>query len=369
MKVLQITSDLDGGGVDRLLYDYCSRMIPDIQFDFIVTAEKEGILEQPLKELGCSIYHVSQFRTSLKNHNLQMREIIERGKYDVIHDHSGYKAFINLKIAKECGIKIRIAHSHQAFMAESVKSRLLRILVTPITKYFATDLFACGIDAGRWMWGEKTFSAGKVRIMTNAINIPAFTFSEETRSDMRKQLGIENKFVVGNVARFSYQKNHEFILDIFREIKNRCADAVLLLVGGGELENNIKAKVSDYSLDDSVLFLGVRNDVPKLLSTMDAFVLPSRFEGLPVTLVEAQAASLPSYAADTITKEIGITDYVEYISLGRPASEWANSVCGAMAYRRGDMSSEIAAGNYDIEAETLKIKKLYYELCDRFIRP
>jgi len=362
MKVLQITSELNGGGVDRLLYDYCSRMIPDIQFDFIVTAEKKGILEQPLKDLGCNIYRVSQFRKSINEHKKQIRDIIERGNYDIIHDHSGYKAFVNLKIAKKCGIKTRIAHAHQAFVAESFKSKMLRVFVTPLTKYYATNLFACGIDAGRWMWGYKTFNSGKVHIMTNAINIPKFTFSEKTRSEMRKQLGIEGKFVVGNVARFSYQKNHEFLLDIFMEIKHRNDNAVLLLIGGGELEDDIKAKVSEYSLNDSVLFLGVRNDVHKLLSAMDAFVLPSRFEGLPVTLVEAQAASLPSYAADTITKEIGITNYLTYIPLNKNSEYWAQMILSAVSMPRRDLSKIIEDRNYDIKTEAEKMKQIYFSL-------
>lgn len=363
MKILQITSELDGGGVDRLLFDYCSRMIPDIQFDFIVTAEKEGILEQPLQELGCGVFHIPQFRKSLKGHALQLREIIKRGKYDAIHDHSGYKAFLNLKIAKACGIQTRIAHSHSAFVAESVKGGLLRRLVTPITKHYATDLFACGRDAGRWMWGEKSFSAGRVRIMTNAIDIPVFVFSEETRRDVRARLGVDGKFVVGNVARFSYQKNHAFLLEIFREIKNRRADAVLLLVGDGELAHDVRRRASALALDDSVIFLGVRKDVPKLLNAMDAFVLPSLFEGLPVTLVEAQAAALPCFAADTITKEIRITDALEYLPPESPASAWADSICRVGSDRRGDLCDKIAAGGYDIAVEAKKMKALYYRLC------
>ena len=202
MRILEITSDLDGGGVDRLLYDYCSRMTNDIQFDFVVTSKTEGILEKPLKELGCNIYRISQIREGLKKHNNQLKKILTDNHYDVIHDHSGYKAWCNLRVAKKCGVTARIAHSHQAFMAETTKQKIMRILSTPITKMYSTELFACGNDAAKWMWGEKAFNNGKVYIMKNAIQAERFNFSPEKRERIRCEYNIANKFVIGNVARF-----------------------------------------------------------------------------------------------------------------------------------------------------------------------
>ena len=266
---------------------------------------------------------------------------------------------MNLKIAKECGIKVRLAHSHQAFMAETIKAKLIRLLVTPITKMYATDLFACGNDAAQWMWGKKDYKSGHVHIMTNAIDIKNFEFSESTRQEMRKVLGIENKFVIGNVARFSYQKNHKFLIDIFQELKSKNKDAVLLLVGGGELEKEIKSKVELFDLEDSVFFLGIRNDVPRLMSAMDAFVLPSYFEGLPVTLVEAQAAALPSYVSNAITKEVGITDYIKYISISSSPSEWAEKILEANEFERKDNYDLISKGGYNIEKESNEMYRWY----------
>ena len=364
MKILHITSELDGGGVERLLYDYCTRMVPDIHFDFVVTSEKEGILEKKIEDLGCNIFRVSKFRSGVKNHERQMLDIIKKGEYDIIHDHSGYKAFFNLKIAKKLGIKVRIAHAHQAFMTETRIACVIRKIVTLITKYYATQLFACGIDAAEWMWGKKTYQYGKVEIMTNAISIPNFVFSEEARNEIRKELGLTNKFIIGNVARFSYQKNHDFLIDIFREVKKQNGEAILLLVGGGELETDIKLKICDYGLSNSVIFLGIRDDVPRLMSAMDVFALPSRFEGLPVTLVEAQAASLPSFASDSITKEIKITNYLTYISLAQSAKEWADEILHAKNRKRKDISYDIIKGGYDIESEAHKMKEYYFSIID-----
>ena len=346
MRILEITSELDGGGVDRLLFDYCSRMSKDIQFDFIVTSKKEGILEQPLKDLGCNIYHISQIREGLKQHCKQLKEILQKHNYDIVHDHSGYKAWCNLRVAKKQKVPVRIAHSHQAFMVESFKQKVLRRISTPLTKIYATDLFACGNDAAKWMWGEHSFQKNKVYIMRNAIDATRFSFSEEKRNQLRNELGIENKFVIGNVARFSYQKNHEFLINIFSEIKKIRDDAVLMLVGRGELEDDVKMQVETLGLQDSVLFMGVRNDVPDLLNAMDVFVLPSRFEGLPVTLVEIQANGLAGIISDCVTKEMAISRDCLFLSIYDSIVSW----CEAINNRYREQSHNVIKNTpYDIK--------------------
>lgn len=355
MKILEITSELDGGGVDRLLYDYCSRLIPDVQFDFVATSKFEGMLEQPLKDLGCNVYHIAQLREDLKLHKKQLSEILENGQYDIIHDHSGYKAYFNLKLAKKLGVKGRIAHSHIAYIPESAKNRLQRKIVTLLTKVYATDLFACGRDAAKWMWGEKD----DVYIMTNAIHTERFAFSEETRNRIRKELGLEGKFVIGDVARFSYQKNHEFLIRIFAQVKKLRSDAVLVLIGRGELEDDVKQQVKDMGLTDSVIFMGVRNDVPELLNALDIFLLPSRFEGLPVTVVEVQANGLATFAADTITDEIKLLPNVNYLPLEMSAAEWAKAIVKADISR---IMNGLSNSKYDIEYAVNSLKDRYEKI-------
>lgn len=364
MKVLQITSELDGGGVDRLLYDYCSRMIPDIRFDFIVTSKTEGMLEQPLRDLGCNIFHISQIRENTRLYKKQIKQILKKGNYDIVHDHSGYKAIFTMYYAKKYGIKGRIAHSHIAFIPEKLTSKIVRKLITSMTASCATSLYACGNDAAKWMWGEKKFNSGKVHIMTNAINADAFSYSTELREEVRKELGLENKFVIGNVARFSYQKNHEFLLRVFKIIKEKELSAMLLLVGSGELETEIRNQVQQLGLSNSVIFLGIRNDVHNLLNAMDVFLLPSRYEGLPVTLVEAQASSLTSYASDTITKEMKITDYLNFISLSSLPEKWAEIILDKGVLPRSNVFSKISSGNYNINIESEKMKVYYQELVE-----
>ena len=359
MRVLEITSELDGGGVDRLLYNYCSQMKDDIQFDFIVTSKTEGILEQPLKDIGCNIYHIAQIRENFKEHTEQVKKLLEDNHYDIVHDHSGYKAWCNLRVAKKYGVPVRIAHSHTSYTYESFLQKALRKFSTLITKIYATDLFACGNNASKWMWGKQPFRKN-VYIMKNAINAVDFEYSQETRNDLRKQLNLTDKFVIGHVGRLSYEKNHEFLIDVFAEVKKIKQNAVLMLIGRGEMQEVIQQKINELNLNDSVLLMGVRNDVPDLLNVMDVFVFPSKFEGLPVTLVEVQANGLPAVISDNVTKEMALSNDFTFLSLNKTASEWANII----VYKsRNESANLIKNTDYDLNVATQKLKSKYFFMC------
>lgn len=359
MKILHILPELDGGGIERILYDYCSRMILDVQFDFVVTSKREGILEEPLKKLGCRIYHVARMRENFELYLKQLDTIFRNGKYDIVHSHIGYKSFLALYYAKKYGVTVKIAHSHTCNVPETKKEKCDRLIFASLTKYMATDLFACSHSAAKWMWHNDCY------IMNNAINTTQFAFSKEKRTTIRKAFGIEDKFVIGNVARFSWEKNHEFLINIFAEIKKLRDNAVLMLVGRGDLEEIITKQVKELGLEKDVLFLGVRNDVPDLLNAIDVFLLPSKHEGVPVTLVEAQANGLPMFVSDTVTKEIKLADNVAYLSLSDTATTWAKTIVEANNQRNENGIETVVSNGYDIEAEAEKMKQKYYELLKR----
>ena len=359
MRVLHITSELDGGGVDSLLYNYCSRLITDVKFDFIVTSSEKGILEQPLIDLGCNVYHVSQIRDGFFRHQKQVEKIIKKGNYDIVHDHSGYKSFINLWIARKYDIKIRIAHAHQAFIVETFKSKFIRKIATYVTKIFATSFFACGEDAAKWMWGERKVRNNDVYIMTNAIDVSNFEFQNNIRNYVRKELGIEDKFVIGNVARFSFQKNHEFLIKMFSVLSKNRSDVVLVLVGRGELFDEMKNLAKKEGVYDKILFLGVRKDVSSLMNAFDLFVLPSYYEGLPVTLVEVQANGLPAIVSSSITTEIKKSDNIFYYSLEYGLEKWAK-YCSEINLKRA--CNNIKNTDYDINVASRSLKLEYLRL-------
>lgn len=269
-------------------------------------------------------------------------------------------SFIPLFYAKRCGIHMRIAHSHTAYEPENLLKKIERKSFSALTRHYATNWFACGIDAGRWLYGEEAVANGKVYIMNNAIDIDKFTFDVNMRNLKRKELGIEDKFVLGNVGRLSYQKNHEFLIRIFNEVYKLNKNAILLLVGRGELEDDVKEQVENLRLTEVVKFLYVRNDVPQLLQAMDVSLLPSRYEGLPVVLVENQAAALNSIVADIITKEVKVTDFVTYISLDEDYRYWAyETLKYADGYKRKKMYTQMQLGGYDIKQEAKKMESFY----------
>lgn len=359
IKVLYTLPALDGGGAEKIIFDYVVRMSPDFAFDFIVHTKDKGILEADLEERGCRIYHIPPLHENRKQYIRDVRTIIQKGNYDIIHVNQGYRGLVFLWIAYKQGIIIRIAHSHMAWIPEDAKTKAVRILSTFIVKWLATDLFACGNDAARWMWGKRTFQSGKIRIMTNAIDTKRFAFSASKRNDIRSELKLGDSFVIGNVARFSYQKNHEFLIDVFEKICEIRKDAVLLLIGRGELEQDVCNLVNKKGLAERVQFMGVRNDVPDLLNAMDAFVLPSRFEGLPVTLVEAQANGLPCYVSDVITKEIKVSEDIYYLSLTDKVEEWAESICQTNGMKK--RYEAVISEDYNIETVFQRLEAYYME--------
>lgn len=223
-------------------------------------------------------------------------------------------------------------------------------------------MFACGEEAGDWLYGKK--NRDKVIIMKNAIDANAYRYNEAVQDDMRKQLGLTNKKVIGHVGRFFPQKNHEFLIDIFDAIHKKEPDTALVLVGGGEtddvLKNHIKEKVAKLGLTDSVKFLGVRDDVEKVVQTFDVFLLPSLFEGLPVTMVEAQAAGLPCVISDRVPVECDITGNVTVVTLDETPEKWADVVINQTNnFEKKDTYSQIVDAGFDIKAQAVWLEEFY----------
>lgn len=355
-KVLHTVYAMDGGGADRILYDYTIRMLDTVHVDFLVHTPDEGILEKELKNKGCNVFHVPPLHAEPKTYFKKIREIIIEGKYDIIHVAQGYRGLVFMYYANKYRIPVRIAHSHMAYIPESGLSTVKRWISAFVVKHLATHLFACGEDAGKWMWGKRTRN---ITILHNAIDTQKFVFNEAKRSSLRKQLGIEDKFVIGNVGRLAEQKNQLFLIDVFSEVIKYRADAVLLLIGRGEMEQQIWDRVNELELTDSVKLLGVRDDVSDLLNAMDLFVLPSLYEGLPVTMVEVQANGLPGLISDKVTKEIGLAENIQYLPLEKKV--WVEHIVSG-GERNRDGEALIRKAGYDIDFEANQLKEMYIHL-------
>lgn len=332
MKILHYTSELDGGGVDRIIYDYTMHMPYDVQVDFAVSSKETGILEAPLIERGSYIFHVRRMRDGIAERNRQINKILTAGKYDIVHDHSGYKAAFLLRLAKKHGVRCRIAHAHLTSVPESHMYHALRLILTKATLHYATDLFACGQDAGKWMWGNEVTHRG-FSVMPNAIDTDKFKFSKRVRAEIRQKLSVGDSLVIGCVARFSYQKNHRRLLEIFKEVRGRKPNAVLLLIGRGELLSDTQDYANKLGIADSTIFMGVRTDVDRLLNAMDVFVLPSHYEGLPVSLIEVQANGLPLITSSAVTEEAIVLPSSRRLSLNLSNMDWADAIVRSASMR------------------------------------
>lgn len=326
MKVLQIGLSFNPGGVESFVMNYYRQLTTKgIQFDFVSMFPKLAY-EKEIKQLGGKVFHISNVKKAPSRYANELRVIIESGDYDVVHVNMLSAAnIIPLRVAHKCGVKKIVAHSHNS-SSPGILRNLMHLWNKRYIEQYATDYFACSKLAGRWMFKRGLMEGERFHIIKNALCIDQFYHNQDVRNRIRKELGIKDKFVIGHVGRFEEQKNHEFLIKIFREIVSRDENSVLLLVGDGELEEQIRKDVTKFALEDKVSFLGVRNDVNRIWQAIDVFVLPSLFEGLPIVAVEAQAAGVASVLADTITKEVQLMNNVEFLSLSEPVEVWAECV-------------------------------------------
>ena len=343
LRILHVVTYMGLGGLETMIMNYYRRIDKEkLQFDFLTHREEEAYYDKEIKALGGNIYHLPKlnpfslsYKKALKNFFLSHPE------YKIVHVHQDCLSSIILKAAKECGVTVRIAHSHNSSQDKNLKY-LLKLYYKRFIPEYATHLLACGEKAGKWM-----FSGAKFDILNNAIEVDKYTFSPQKRDEIRKELNIsDNTLVVGHVGRFSEAKNHTFLLKIFNEIcKNK--DALLLLAGDGELRQDIEAQAKQLGIYDKVAFLGRRNDVYSLMQAMDVFVFPSLYEGFPVSVIEAQAAGLPCLISDGIPPESVLTDLVKILPLTASENIWANETFNLLKeIKKYDTSEKIKACGY-----------------------
>ena len=361
IRVAHIIGKWVGGGVEAVVMNYYRHIDrTKIQFDFICDDDSTNIPYDEIKSLGGKVILIPPYQKAFKYHK-ELKRVLKEGKYEIVHSHINTLSVFSLFAAKCAGVPMRIAHSHSTTNKKEWKKNLLKQVLRPFSKLFATNYMACSELAGRWLFGDKTFDKGEVYILNNAIDLDKFAYSEAKRKSKRKEFGIKNDtLVIGHIGRFVEQKNHRFLIDIFDEVHKKNNNSVLLLVGQGPLEEEIKEKVNTLGLTDSVIFAGQRADVNELYSAMDVFVLPSLYEGLPVVGVEAQAAGLLCLLSNDMTKETKILEKTQIIGLNNPPSAWAEIIINSNHERHG-VEKEFSKFGFNIHKEAGKLEK-YYKL-------
>lgn len=357
-RVLEILTYINGGGAAMVVYNYLSHMNREgLQVDILALEQPfKPFLEDKFKALGVDVYYLPK---KVSKRIGAFCKLIRSNKYDVVHSHCEFMSEIYLGIALFHGVKTRVIHSHMAGGHYSFVKNLYAPIGRSIAKKVATHYFGCGIDACKSMWGEKTFSQGKCYVLNNAIDIEKFRFNSDVRKDVRKEMGWENHFVVVNVGRFVEQKNHQFLIDVFHSLTEQRKDSLLVLIGEGPLKDNIEQKVKRLKIEEKVIFLGLRDDVARLMNGADVFLLPSLFEGLPIVSVEAQTNGLPIVMSEGVTRESGITDIASFVSFDSPMKVWVNALLKEHSDKRNNYASKVQMKNFDLTLEAAKLRNFY----------
>ncbi len=364
IHVLHVLGRLDRGGAETMvmnLYRAIDRSI--IQFDFLVHTDKACDYDEEIRRLGGQIYRAPRY--NIINHLAYCRWLDtffkSHPEYHIVHGHQYNTASIYLQRAKKHG-RVTIAHGHSTSGGKSAAALGKRLFQLRLP-YVADYLLACSVQSGEWLYrGIRPFD-----VIPNAIHSKLYCFSEETRTKVRKLFGIkEEEIVIGHVGRFCAVKNHGMLIDIFHCLHKACPNSRLLLVGDGELRESVEKKASLLSLRDNVIFAGVRADVNEVLQAMDVFVYPSLYEGLPVTLIEAQASGLPCLISDNITTQVDITNQIYRMPVQKTPESWAEKALSLLPpAQRKDMSAQIKKAGFDIGDLASRMTQFYLDLHDK----
>lgn len=364
IRIAQIIGKWLGGGVESVVMNYYRHIDRSkIQFDFICDEDSTNIPYDEINSLGGKVILIPPYQKVIRYHK-ELKKVLKEGNYKIVHSHINTLSVFSLWAAKSAGVPVRIAHSHSTTNKKEKKKNLMKQVLKHFSKVFATDYMCCSELAGRWLFGDKEYDKGNVYLLNNAIDLDKFKYDENIRKEKRKELNIsDDTLVIGHVGRFVEQKNHRFLIDIFNEVHKERKNSILLLAGQGPLMDEIKEKVSKLGLNESVRFLGQRNDIDELYQAFDVFLLPSLYEGLPVVGVEAQATGLLCILSDDMTKETKILTSTKFLSLNQNMTEWAKTILDRYIDRYMDRSKntfeEMYENGFDIKIETYKLENTY----------
>lgn len=331
----------------------------EMDIQVLATNNPEKRVTEKVENSGCRVVSIPYRKKNIVKYFFALYKYISKEKIDVVHVH-GSSAIMSIELVAAwlAGCKVRIAHSHNTTCENQKADKVLR----PLFNRSCTTAFACGQDAGRWMFGKRKFT-----IIPNGRNIKKYEYDTKKRTEYRNKLGIPlDALVIGHVGRFNRQKNHEYLVRIFGEVYKKERNSYLVLVGAGEKVDEVKALVKELGLEKNVIFTGVIENVSDYLSVFDVMLLPSLYEGLPLVVIEWQIAGLPCIVSDTVTKECAITSLVKFESIKKEPEVWANEVVNLILQDRNDSKevifNEIKTAGYDIESGAERLKKIYLKL-------
>jgi len=366
-RIAIIMGKMVTGGKKNLVMEYYRHIDrTEIQFDFICDSDSDSIPKDEIEALGGRWYEIPPYQDILSNMR-QLRIICKKNNYRAMHAYNGTMNLFPLAVAWQCRIPIRINESIS--MGNKLeKKNILKMILRPFSKCFATHFLANGEVCGRWQFGNRLFDSGKVDVFKTIINVEDNRYDEQLRAKTRKMLAVEDNIVVGHIGRLTAQKNTLFIIDIFNEVLLKEPKAKLLVIGDGNLRQAMLDRIAQYGIESSVIYLGRTEDIQQYYNAMDCFLLPSLYEGLPVAGVEAQNCGLPVFFSEEIPKESSACDDLGcFISLEKNADVWADEILNKtkanMKNRKG-REHEITVAGFNSEVEADKLTSYYKKILD-----
>ena len=364
IRILHIMGDMSMGGAEThimKIYREINREV--IQFDFLLNVQDRRYYEDEIELLGGRIFRETPKTKNLLKNFLDTYKIVKKNKYKIVLKCSEHSlSWTDMLAAKIGGASIRIMRSTNSKASSSKLSSLLHYLSRPILNNLTTLKIAPSKIAGEWLFGKH--AVNDLVIIKNGIPMDRFSYNSNIRNKIREELGLSSKYIIGHVGRFETQKNHFYLLDIFKSVLDYNENAVLILLGEGQLQSSIKFYVNELGISRKVFFLGVISDVEDLMMAMDVLVLPSLYEGLPNCVIEAQALGLECIISDTITKEVGISDLVTFLPLVENNKIWVDEILKhANGYERKEINSLLLKEGYDIKQVARWFEEYYISHC------
>lgn len=361
IKVAVIGGPVHSGGKKNLIMEYFRHIDrTQVSMDIICNDDSEAVPTEEIVSLGGRVFLVPSFK-NISGHTRCLYEIFNKEKYDVVHAYNSTMNLFPMYAAKKAGVKVRISES-LSMAAKGEFKTYIKYLLKPFASMYANYFMSCGEDCGIFQFGKKAFDEGKIAIFKTAINTEFNAYNELLRKETRQKSGWEDKVVYGFIGRFEPQKNPVFLIDIMGEIRKRQNNAQFVIIGAGSLAHNMKERIRECGIEDSMAWLGRREDIQQFYNAFDAFLLPSIYEGLPVVGLESQSAGLPMFFSTAITREASACELGHFIPLSDGASKWAEKVIEEtvknMPVRRSH-AKEVADAGFDSHTEAVRMQKFY----------
>lgn len=361
IRVACVAGGLTTGGVESVIYNYVSHMVRENYEWFYISYDTPDIeVQQKFEKLGFQVYSVTKKKDHFFKSCKEVLHILKENKIEIVHSHMTLMCFVTNILGRMAGARSCISHSHLAQHPAGIK-RMVYFLFKCLSKWTATDYFACGYEAGCYLFGKKMMEQKRVTILNNALDYERFCLQPQKREKIRAQYGLENLHILGHIGRFTEQKNHEFLLKIFAAYHKKDADSRLVLIGNGPLMEQTEKLAKELGIYEKILFVGVTQAVAEWYMALDVFVFPSLYEGLSVAALEAQISGLPVISSDTVAAETALSEEMQFLSLHAEPDEWAERIQSVLGRRFSDgIQQRLQARSLDIFEEAKKLD-LYYQ--------